>query len=386
MRFTEAYLDYAKEFTDCPDLFLHWGALLSISSVLSRAVYFKSGRWNPAPNLWVILIGKSSSHKSTAIGISEDLVEGVDPLRLAPHEFTQEAIIKALSENASRMFVFDEAKSFFDSTMKDYNKGLSALLTTLYRKSHYTRTTMKHGTLNIQNAYLTMGMATTPEWLRKSLQNAEETALAGFLSRFLLVPYMGEGNTPYPISPPDDTFKFGLLKDRLREFQVLEHEFSYQPDALVTFDIWFRELTDRENKTLPIFGSFYEHFKNEAIHKLSILYAIDRGETEITRSAFGEAVSALIYIEDMLPSLIEDLVSDVSERERKKVRDHIKSKGICTREDLANSVHIHGEKLTRHLIGLKADNVIVLSERKTKTRPITMLEWVGGTHERNGDG
>lgn len=386
-RFTEKYLEYAKEFTDCPDIFLHWGALLSLSSVLSRSVYFKSGRWNPTPNLWIILIGKSSSHKSTAIGIAEDLVEGIDSTRLAPHEFTQEAIIKALSENASRMFIFDEAKSFFDSTMKDYNKGLSALLTTLYRKANYTRTTVTAGTLNIRNAYLTMGMATTPEWLRRSLQNAEETALSGFLSRFLLIPYTGDGNKPYPISPPEDMSKFGLLKDRLRELRHTEHEFVYETDALEAFSIWFEELTDRENKSLPIFGSFYEHFKNEAIHKLSIIYALDRGEKTITRSAFGEAVSALAYIEEMLPSLVEDLTSDVWERERRKVRDYVKSKGICSRESLADHVHIHGEKLTRHLTGLKADGLILFTERKTKTKPITMLEWVGGGHdERNGDG
>lgn len=381
-RFTEKYLEYAKEFTDCPDVFLHWGALLAISSTLSRAVYFKSGRWNPAPNLWIILIGKSSSHKSTAIGIAEDLIEGIDANRLAPHEFTQEAIVKALSENALRLFVFDEAKSFFDSTMKDYNKGLSALLTTLYRKAHYTRTTMKHGTLNIQNAYLTMGMATTPEWLRKSLQNAEETALSGFLSRFLLVPYSGNGNQPYPISPPDDMMKFGALKDRLREWLALEHQFAYAPDALAAFNIWFNELTERENKAPAIFGSFYEHFKNEAIHKLSIIYALDRSEKEITRSAFGEAVSALSYVEEMLPSLVEDLVSDVSERERKKILEYVKDKGICSRENLADHVHIHGEKLSRHLQGLQADSIIALTSKKTKTKNITMIEWTGGQSEK----
>lgn len=382
MRFTDAYLDYAKEFTDCPDIFLHWGALLAISSTLSRAVYFKSGRWNPAPNLWLILIGKSSSHKSTAIGISEDLIESIDANRLAPHEFTQEAIIKALSENALRLFVFDEAKSFFDSTMKDYNKGLAPLLTTLYRKSHYTRTTIKHGTLNIQNAYLTMGMATTPEWLRKSLQNAEETALSGFLSRFLLIPYSGNGNHPFPISPPDDAMKFGAMKDQLREFMALEHQFVYEPDARAAFNIWFEELTERENKAPSIFGSFYEHFKNEAIHKLSIIYALDRSEKTITRSAFGEAVSALAYIEEMLPSLVEDLVSDSQERERKKIRDFVKENGVCSRETLADHIHVHGDKLTRHLTGLVADSLIALSSRKTKTKAITMIEWTGGQHEK----
>lgn len=384
-RFTEKYLEYAKEFTDCPDIFLHWGSLLAISATLSRAVYFKSGRWNPAPNLWIILIGKSSSHKSTAIGIAEDLIESLDANRLAPHEFTQEAIIKALSENALRLFVFDEAKSFFDSTMKDYNKGLAPLLTTLYRKSHYTRTTMKHGTLNIQNAYLTMGMATTPEWLRKSLQNAEEIALSGFLSRFLLIPYSGNANHPFPISPPDDAMKFAALTEQLKDWSLLQHQFVYQPEARKAFDIWFEELTDRENKTLPIFGAFYEHFKNEAIHKLSIIYALDRGEKEITRSAFGEAIFALAYIEEMLPSLVEDLTSDFAERERKKIMQYAEAKVVCSREALASDVRIHGEKLTRHLFGLQADGKILLVNRKTKTRPITMIEWTGGQNAERTD-
>src|SRR3990167_9145418 len=182
-RFTDDYLTYAREFTDCPDVFLSWGALLAISSSLSRSVYVEIGSWNVAPHIWPILIGKSSSHKSTALSITEDLIESVDVDRLAPHEFTQEAILKSLSEKPARLFVFDEAKSFFDSMGKKYNEGLKSLFTTLYRKPNYTRSTLKHGVLSIQSAYLTIGMATTPEWLRQSLLDAEDSALSGFLAR-----------------------------------------------------------------------------------------------------------------------------------------------------------------------------------------------------------
>lgn len=377
-RFTEKYLQYTKEFTDCPDVFLMWGALLAISASLSRKVYIEIGAWNQSPNLWIVLIGKSSSHKSTAISRVEDLIESIDVDRLAPSEFSQEAIIDALSKNSTRLFIFDEAKSFFDSMGKKYNEGLSSVLTTLYRKPNYSRTTMKHGTLNIQNAYLAMGMATTPEWLRSSLQNAEESAMSGFLSRFLMIPFSGEGNTPFPKPPPHDLLKFGALKDILRSYQRIEQPFIYSPSADVAFMEWFSETTERENKALPILGAFFEHFKNEAIHKLSILLAIDRGERVISLEAFQEAVICLRYVENMMPSLIEDLTSDRIEQGRKKIKEFIRAKGMCRRETVASEVHIHGEFLTRYLTGLEADGLIRTSKEKGKTKSITMLEWVGG--------
>lgn len=382
-RFTEKYLEYAKEFTDCPDVFLMWGALLAISASLSRKVYVEIGAWNQSPNLWIVLIGKSSSHKSTAISRVEDLIESIDVDRLAPSEFSSEAIIDALSKNSTRLFIFDEAKSFFDSMGKKYNEGLNALLTTLYRKPNYSRTTIKHGTVNIQNAYLAMGMATTPEWLRASLQDTEQSAMAGFLSRFLMIPYAGNGNKPFPKPPPHDLMKFGHLKDILRTFKEIEHTFTYTSDADKAFNLWFAEMTEREHKAIPLLGGFYEHFKNEAIHKLSIILAIDRGEREITRSAFGEAVSALAYVEEMLPSLLEDLTSDRLEQERRKIKQYLRDHGICRREDLANAVYIHGEKLTIHLRGMEADDLIKKWQEPTKTRKVWMLEWIGGqTYEK----
>jgi hypothetical protein len=377
-RFTEKYLEYAKEFTDCPDVFLMWGALLAISASLSRKVYVEIGAWNQSPNLWIVLIGKSSSHKSTAISRVEDLIESIDVDRLAPSEFSSEAIIHALSQNSTRLFIFDEAKSFFDSMSKKYNEGLNALLTTLYRKPNYSRTTMKHGTVNITDAYLAMGMATTPEWLRSSLQNAEESAMSGFLSRFLMIPYASNGDHVMPKPPPHDLMKFGALKDMLRGFQRIEQTFSYTKGADTAFDEWFTQITERENKALPVLGGFFEHFKNEAIHKLAIILAIDRGEKEITLAAFEEAVACLRYVETMLPTLIQDLTSDKIDRDRNKIREFIRSKTLCRRETLADEIHIHGESLTRYLVGLEADGLIKITKEKGKTKAVTMLEWVGG--------
>lgn len=376
-----------KDFTDCPDVFLKWGSLLAISSCLSRKACYESGSWDQAPNIWLILIGKSSSHKSIAISRVEELIESIEPRRLAPHEFTQESIIKSLSEYSERLFVFDEAKAFFDATTKKYNEGLSTLMTTLYRKPNYTRSTLKHGTITIQNAYLTMGMATTPEWLRKSIHDAQESAMSGFLSRFLLVPFAGDPNKAIPRPPAHNQQKFAELKDILRSYQLIEHPFDYTADAAKAFDAWFYDIAERGNQALPIFGPFYEHFKNEAIHKLAILYAVDRGEQIISRSALGEAICALDYIESTLPSLVEDLTSDSLERERRKIIDYIRKQGLCRREALASVVHVHGEKLTRHLHGMQDDDLIKVFASDGKTKKVMMIEWVGAQNgSTNNDG
>jgi hypothetical protein len=195
-----------------------------------------------------------------------------------------------------------------------------------------------------------------------------------------MIPYSGNGNKPFPMPPPHSLYKFGVLKDILRGFQRIEQAFSYTAEARSAFDTWFIDITEREHKAIPILGGFFEHFKNEAIHKLAIIFAIDRGEQEITRSAFGEAVSALSYVEEMLPSLLEDLTSDRLEQDRRKIKNHLRTNGICRREDLANAVHIHGDKLSNHLRGMQADDLIKMWQEPTKTRKVWMLEWIGGNH------
>lgn len=377
-RFTDDYLAYAKDFTDCPEVFLQWGALLSISSVLSRGVYVEIGSWNISPHLWLVLIGKSSSHKSTAISIAENLVEAIDPNRMAPHEFSSEAIIKSLSESPNRMFVFDEAKSFFDSMSKSYNEGLKSLFTTLYRKPTYTRTTLKHGTICISGAYMPIGMATTPEWLRSSLQDAQEAALSGFLARFLMVPYVGEGNKPIARPKPHDIGKLLALKDRLSAIHRICRPYGYTSEADAYLEKWYEETTEREDSALPVLGPFFEHIKNEAIHKLAVIMAIDRGEDIINLDGLREACLALSYVEDQLPGLVMDLTDNKFERNRKKIAQYVQQVRKCKRETLADHLHIHGDELSKHLSGLEADGFISISKVPTTKRPVTEIRWERG--------
>jgi len=153
--------------------------------------------------------------------------------------------------------------------------------------------------------------------------------------------------------------------------------FTYDPLAGLEFDCWFHQITARENDAHAILGPFFEHFKNEAIHKLGILFAIDRGENSITVDAFREASLALSYLEKMLPTLIEDITNDKWQRERNKVVLIIQKNGEIDRSKLSRLAHLTGQHLTKHIQGLEQDRLVKLSEKPTKGRSMQVLTWVG---------
>ena len=376
-RFTESYLEYAKEFTDCPDVFLQWGAMLAISASLSRSCYVEIGSWNISPHLWIIVIGKSSSHKSTAISIVEDLIELVDSERSAPHEFSAEAIITSLSKSSNRLFIFDEAKGFFDMMSKKYNESLKSLFTTLYRKPCYSRETLKHGRLQITNAYIPMGMATTPEWLRASIQDAEQSDMSGFLARFLMVPFSGANGLTMSKPPPHDPEKFKNLAGMLSAFRRIEQPFKYTTEADAAMDLWYKETTKRENESLPVLGPFFEHIKNEAIHKIGVILAVDMGLREINVDVFKEAALALSYVEEMLPALVSDLTDSKWDREHRRVCEVIRNAGTISRSEVSRLTHLSGQHLTAHMTGMFQDRLIQTSERLTSGRPVQDITWIG---------
>ena len=223
-----------------------------------------------------------------------------------------------------------------------------------------------------------MGLATTPEWLRQSLQEAEQSVLSGFLARFLFVPFFGNGNDPMSMPPPHDSMKFKALSEMLLHIRRIEQPFTYTSDAIAHLDAWYKETTKREDSALPALGPFFEHFKNEAIHKISVLLAIDRSESIISIDTLNEAIDCLRYIEDNLPNLMDDITSDRRDQSRRKVSTFIKEKAICRREDVSTTTRIHGEDLTRILAGLEADGKITQRKEKGKTKMVTIIDWVGG--------
>src|ERR1700733_13259769 len=167
--FTDEFVEYAKEFTDCPENLLLWAGYLALSSVLGRKVYLEVGDKHVVPNLWVIFVGPSSIHKSTALRIASKIIKGVLPDIFLAQEWSHEKLLEELGKSSHAFLLYDECRGFFDGCEKNYNAGIMSALTTLFEEPEYSRAT-KSLSVIIQDAYILFGGASTAEWVTEGLK------------------------------------------------------------------------------------------------------------------------------------------------------------------------------------------------------------------------
>ena len=132
MSFTDDFVVYARESTDSPESLLWWGGILAISSALGRNVYFKHGRHSQFANLWLLLVGPSSIHKSTALDLMLDLAKEINQDIEYPQDWSTQSLFLDIQRMPHGMFLYDEAKQFFDICSQTYNVGAVSMITSLF--------------------------------------------------------------------------------------------------------------------------------------------------------------------------------------------------------------------------------------------------------------
>src|ERR1035438_6603058 len=102
MKFVDDFISYNRDFTGCPDIFLKWSALLALSAVAGYKHVHRRGNWDVRPNLWVLLLGNSSSYKSTGLSSMRRLLFEAQKDVLASQEYSHEALIEDIANNPHR--------------------------------------------------------------------------------------------------------------------------------------------------------------------------------------------------------------------------------------------------------------------------------------------
>lgn len=375
--FTEAFIAYAKETTACPDELLRWAGILGLSSAVGANVYYPYGDGRLTANLWMILIGSSSAHKSTALDLIEGLLD-VHGLRLSyPSGWSEEKLVDVIAAQPQGLFLYDEVQSFFTNCGKSYNAGVMSFLTSLFAKGSYRRQ-LQNKRVDINGAYICFGGASTPEWLTQGIKDKETAILSGFLPRFLLINANGAKHESKPWYTPVDNIKKMALADALLHVSKFAGKMDYDEETKPLYESWYRAFEERAESRDVALGPFLNKLKAPYIHKIAMLAAIDNGTFPvITHDSFALAVRWMESAEESVCGLMESLVDSRWDKERKKIMAHCKEKTICRREQLADAVRIHGENLTHHLHGLESDGKIKLVPKKGVTKSAILIEWVG---------
>ena len=249
MKFVDDFVSYCQEFTGCPEIFLRWSAMVALSAVAGSKHILRRGDWDVRPNLWILIVGNSSSYKSTGLASARRLLYEASRDVIAAQDGSYEAIIEDLAINPHRVFIYDEAESYFKMLAQKYNAPLAPAMMSLYNGQPISRRIKgkdgKGEFHDVQNAYVGWAGASTPVQIASRLNGSTTDILSGMFPRFLLVPYFGrERSIDDP--PPADKDNASTLIDRLKFLSCLgDREYHYSPDALAAKSKWLAQFNKR---------------------------------------------------------------------------------------------------------------------------------------------
>ncbi len=336
-------------------------ALSIISTVLGRQVFREWGRYNLYPNLYIVLIGKSTvMRKSDCLDLAKYFVEKVTPDKIFPEEFSPEGLFDLLTENSQGLITWDEFGGFLASAGKSYQIGIKEFITRAYNSPNKLPKRLKGGLSLIENICLNIATGTTVAWLTDRISHSD--TMGGFLGRFVFIPCTRDDCLNWYPEPqkPNMELETGLI-DNLTEISKLKGKMELSEEAKTMWYYWSRRHEDELN-TMDDSKGLIGYFSRLSgyVQKFSMLYEIS-GNTNsfiISEGSLKRAIKLVNWLKQKLYELMKDQISFTKEdRDIQKVFNLIKANGTMLRSKLLTNSNFLAKQLDEIL------NTLIQSER-----------------------
>ena len=364
--------------SEAPTLFLTWGALWTLSSVLSRDAWF---RWYPEPlwpNLYVIYVAppglcKKSVPMSVGTKLLRDLWEYM-PDAAEAYKKSFRFITNKATPDAVNLLLKPERKVFFPGDghalkisrgsritvavselatflgKQQYNTGLVNTITDLYDcKDSDSHITVGRGQEPVKDVYVTFAGAITPMGLEKSIP--EEAMGGGLMSRSVIV-YQDIPTKVVPV--PQAIAGYPVVQDLLPKLAWIatnaKGEYTLSTEALGAYETWYRAWKRKLSENFDAHRED-ESRKDVIMLKLAMLYRVQeyRPGREITLENFRSAQRLFEYTLARSPEATESLGASDYTRALQRVKNRITIHGGITRQELQRgmSKYVDSGLLTR---------------------------------------
>lgn len=302
--FVESYKDYAMQISDAPGKYQEIMALAIIATVLGRQVYLKYGVYNLYPNLYVVLLGKSTIMRKTAcLNMAKHIIKKFNPELILPNEFSPEGLFNLLTDKPVGLISWGEFGAFLINTIKSYQAGVKEFLTESFDCPGLLKKRLSGKEYQINNLYLNIITATTIHWFIDRITEAD--TLGGFLGRFIYIPCSKEDkNGWYYIPQPEPVNFSNMLVANIKEISKLKGEFKISEEAKVILIKWLRSHEDELeilDDSKGIVG-FYARLSDYLL-KFAMLYEISGYRSLIISE--GSLIRAIKLINQLKQSLNE---------------------------------------------------------------------------------
>lgn len=296
------YLEFCDN-QEPPELFKTWTGISAICSVLQRKCWmvFESQIY---PNMYIVLVGPSASRKGTAMRPARKLLKNLG-INMAAEAITREALIRELGNSVQQdmykdttldhcsLTIFSEELTVFLGQnnwqlISDLNNWYDCLDDWTYRTKH-------QGEDIIDNVWVNLIGATTPEFLRSALPN--DAIGGGLVSRIVFVFGDNAKIVPAPFITPELQELFELLQHDLSVIAGLTGEFKMTEEYFSLHHDWYIET--RKNPPFDdeeLLG--YNGRRSLHLRKLTIALSASRGsDMLLTEEDFKRAEQILTTTE-----------------------------------------------------------------------------------------
>lgn len=356
----KAYTDFTAT-SEAPLEFHFWTGVSTIAAVLRRQVWKDELLFKWTPNFYIIFVGPAGVvTKSTTLNIGYRLLREVPGVHFGPDSMTWHGLARDFEKAVEYKMYTDKAGndqkvlmspltcsvSELGTFLRPDDKGLVSFLTDIWdgKERPFKHTTKDSGDLIIENAWLNIIGATTPEWMQNNFPPGMLSE--GIGSRIVFV--YGEHKrhlTAYPsraVKIGDFHGKEEKLKDDLIHMSSLVGPYELEDAAYVWGEDWYRR--HHSSRSVHMASGRYGGYlarKQTHLHKLAmVLAASQRDDLIITEADLLEAEAILTQAEHSMIKVFESVgVVDEAKHMAEIVAFVRAHKWITPRDLYRNCVH-----------------------------------------------
>lgn len=267
-----------------------WCAMWVLGSVLGRGVYVPRPHAPVYMNWYIMLVAESGvTRKSTAVRMARDIVShvlGVD--KMIEGKSTPEYIFQHLTRHSHCPIAVSELVTFLGR--ESYIIDLPALLTDLYDCPKEKRGgTVTKGEQVIRDAFVTFISASTPSWLRTSVN--QTVVEGGFTSRCLFVhDERPKKKVAWPSEDVTSVIQLSsLLRDTVEAAQDVR-KIEMLPSGMKRFETWYKQ---RDTSSVVPFVASFNSREDAHVLRMAACLAVNDGTLAISKAHVNNAIKLI---------------------------------------------------------------------------------------------
>lgn len=300
--FLSQFRELLQRVTYLPNEVIEAGALVLLSTAISRKAYLSYSVRRYYPNLFMLFNAPSRSGKNVIIrNVIYRMARETFPETLLPRKWSSEKLYAILSSRRPSLGLMcnEEFGTFLMSAKKNYMVDAIAPFVELYDSLEHDSRELMSRRFELEHVYVVTALGTQPS----TMENALKYAIfdTGFLPKFLMVSW--ERPKFRPVENMEDNLDvWNNIKKLLNALYI----YNVQQAAPRSLKLTTRatEVYIEFTKYIDKFNSNYVGTLHEYALKIATLYAVDRDyATNVVTE--DDIVAAINFIKRILPKTLQ---------------------------------------------------------------------------------